>query len=69
MKDTAPYDALGYVLVSLPDRGDWQVALTMNFGFSRTLRAVLATQHGAREHGEAGNQHARTSCASASSAD
>lgn len=40
MKDTTPDDALGYVVVSLPDRGDWQGFFVLP-GYAQRGEAML----------------------------
>ena len=54
MKDTTPDDALGYVVVSLPDRRDWQGFFVLP-GCAQRYDAMLREMHQAnREAGARG---------------
>jgi AcrR family transcriptional regulator len=52
MKDTAPEDALGYVVVSLPDRGDWQGFFVMP-SYASKGEAMLRNVRDANAHAAA----------------
>ena len=51
MKDTTPDDALGYIVVSLPNRGDWQDFFVLP-GYEQHGQALLRDIHEANQQPE-----------------
>lgn len=51
MKDTTPDDALGYIVVSLPDRGEWQGFFVLP-GYEQRGQAMLRDVREANQHPE-----------------